>query len=83
VAFFGSAVSAARIDAFLGVMIVTVSFVYKFRQEEALLTGEFGEEYANFIRCVPALIPLWWTRHQANQSIQSEADQRAALRNDM
>jgi protein-S-isoprenylcysteine O-methyltransferase Ste14 len=69
VAFIGSAVSAARIDAFLGVAIVTVSFVFKFRQEETLLTGEFGEAYANFKRSVPALFPLRWMRHQANQSI--------------
>src|SRR5882757_5946829 len=50
IAFFGSAVSADRIDAFLGVMIVTVSFVYKFRQEESLLIGEFGEAYVHFKR---------------------------------
>jgi protein-S-isoprenylcysteine O-methyltransferase Ste14 len=62
VGFLGSAVSAARIDAFLGVMIVTVSFVYKFRQEETLLTGEFGEAYLNFLRSVPALFPLRWMR---------------------
>jgi protein-S-isoprenylcysteine O-methyltransferase Ste14 len=58
VGFFGSALSAARIDAFLGAAIVTASFVYKYRREEALLTGEFGEEYVDFKRSIPALFPL-------------------------
>jgi len=57
VAFFGSALSAARIDAFVGVAIVTVSFVHKVRQEETLLTGEFGQAYLDFTRNVPALVP--------------------------
>jgi protein-S-isoprenylcysteine O-methyltransferase Ste14 len=61
-AFLGSALSAARIDAFLWVIIITVSFVQKRRQEEALLTGKFGEEYVRFSRSVPALFPLRWLR---------------------
>jgi protein-S-isoprenylcysteine O-methyltransferase Ste14 len=58
VAFFGSAGSAARIDAFLGVVIVTASLIYRLRREEALLTGQFGEEYVQFRRSVPVLFPL-------------------------
>jgi protein-S-isoprenylcysteine O-methyltransferase Ste14 len=30
----------------------------KLRREETLLTREFGEEYARFMREVPALVPF-------------------------
>jgi len=54
---FGTALSAARIDAFIGFAIITVSFLFKLRREEALLTSEFGEEFLRFKKQIPALMP--------------------------
>jgi len=82
VAAFGSALSAARVDALIGVAIITISFLFKLRREETLLTGEFGDEYVRFKREVPALFPLGWLSPGANEPIQSDAFQKAVLRSD-
>ena len=53
---FGSAIASAQIDGYLGFVIATASLIFKLRREEALLTGEFGEEYLQFKREVPAAV---------------------------
>jgi protein-S-isoprenylcysteine O-methyltransferase Ste14 len=54
----GSALIAATGDAFVGLALMTVTLAMKARREEALLTGEFGDEYRQFRREVRALVPL-------------------------
>jgi protein-S-isoprenylcysteine O-methyltransferase Ste14 len=56
-AVLGSALVAATTDAAAGLVIIVAAYVVKLRREEALLTKEFGEEYARFKREVPALVP--------------------------
>ncbi len=58
VAALGSALVAARADAFIGVCFVLIAFLVKIRREEALLVQEFGDQYRVFQREVPALMPL-------------------------
>jgi protein-S-isoprenylcysteine O-methyltransferase Ste14 len=58
VGLLGSAISAARVDAFAGVAILTISFVVKYRREERVMTKEFGETYTRYLRQTPALFPL-------------------------
>ena len=57
-AVLGSAVTAARVDGFIGFALVLISIVIKMRREEALTTREFGDEYRRFKEQVPALLPL-------------------------
>jgi protein-S-isoprenylcysteine O-methyltransferase Ste14 len=52
----GSAIASARIDAWIGAAIAVASLIFKLRREEKLLTGEFGEEYLQFRRDVPAAL---------------------------
>ncbi|HZZ43809.1 MAG TPA: SpoIIE family protein phosphatase, partial [Tepidisphaeraceae bacterium] len=79
---FGTAISAGRVDALVGVAIIAASFVHKLRKEERLLTGEFGEEYVRYRREVPALFPSGWLGAEENRPIESEAFQAAAVRSD-
>jgi protein-S-isoprenylcysteine O-methyltransferase Ste14 len=58
IAAFGSALTASTGDGFAGFAIFVAACVYKSRREEALLTGEFGDEYLQFKREVPAIFPL-------------------------
>lgn len=53
----GSAITAHSIDAFVGFGIMLVAYLAKIRREEALLTQQFGDEYATFKREVKTLIP--------------------------
>lgn len=52
----GSAVALDQIRGYLAVVILTISFIRKYRKEEAWLTEEFGEEYLRYKREVRALI---------------------------
>lgn len=56
VGVIGSAISSAHIDGWIGAAIAIISLVFKLRREEKLLTGEFGDEYLQFKREVPAAI---------------------------
>ena len=59
-ALLGSALSATTAIGFIGFAVGAVSFVFKYKREEEILTKEFGEEYLRFKAEVPALIP--WTK---------------------
>ena len=54
----GAALAAGTGDAIVGFIVIAVGIVLKLRREEALLTGEFGDEYVRFRREVPALVPM-------------------------
>jgi protein-S-isoprenylcysteine O-methyltransferase Ste14 len=56
IGIFGSAIASAQIDGYLGFLIATISLIFKLRREETLLTSEFGDEYQQFKRDVPAAI---------------------------
>jgi protein-S-isoprenylcysteine O-methyltransferase Ste14 len=57
-AALGSAISAATGDAIVGFAIILAAIVFKLRREEALLTGEFGDEYRQYKTAVRALVPF-------------------------
>jgi protein-S-isoprenylcysteine O-methyltransferase Ste14 len=57
-AALGSAVTASLGDAIIGVAMMAWAFVIKLRREETLMIARFGEEYQQFKREVPALMPL-------------------------
>jgi protein-S-isoprenylcysteine O-methyltransferase Ste14 len=69
---FGSALTAARVDAGAGFAIIAISLVFKLRREEALMTREFGDEYLRFKQEVPALFPRISLGSGAEQSIRSD-----------
>jgi len=54
----GSAISAATFDALVGFGVIAAGLLFKIGREEAVLIGEFGEEYRKFKAEVPALVPL-------------------------
>jgi protein-S-isoprenylcysteine O-methyltransferase Ste14 len=54
----GSALTTSTGDGWIGFAIVVAACVVKSLREEALLTGEFGDEYRQFKREVPAIFPL-------------------------
>lgn len=56
VGVIGSAIAAARVDAWIGAAIAIASLIFKLRREEKLLTREFGEKYVEFKRDVPAAV---------------------------
>jgi protein-S-isoprenylcysteine O-methyltransferase Ste14 len=57
-AMLGSAISHGTGDAFLGCVLVMIGFMLKLRREEKLMISQFGDEYRQFKREVPALIPF-------------------------
>lgn len=60
-AVIGSALAAETADGFLGLALFVWACLIKVQREEALLTTEFGAEYAQFRRTVPMLVP--WLFH--------------------
>jgi protein-S-isoprenylcysteine O-methyltransferase Ste14 len=57
-AILGSAITGGTIAAFAGFVLILVAYLIKMRREEALLTREFGDEYLEFRRSVPQLVPF-------------------------
>ncbi len=56
--FVGTAMVSGGLYALLGVVFATVAYWRKIRIEEHYLHQAFGEEYAEYSRITPALIPL-------------------------
>lgn len=57
----GVAGTAIALGTVCGLVILTILFFdysWKIRREQRLLAGEFGEEYADYCRTVPALVPF-------------------------
>lgn|GEM_PF-740453 len=61
--FAGTAMVSGGLYALLGVVFATVAYWRKVRIEEHYLHQAFGEEYAEYSRITPALIPLGLIRH--------------------
>jgi protein-S-isoprenylcysteine O-methyltransferase Ste14 len=57
-AFIGSALAVGEWRGLLAVAIVAASFWRKLKLEEAVMRRQFGETYARYAACVPALIPF-------------------------
>jgi protein-S-isoprenylcysteine O-methyltransferase Ste14 len=57
-AVLGSALAVGTGDALIGFAVVLVAYLIKLRREESVLGREFGEEYAQFRRDVPAIVPF-------------------------
>ena len=57
-AVLGTAITASTGDAFIGFGVILIAFLIKIRREEAVLAGEFGEEYDRFRKEVAALVPM-------------------------
>jgi protein-S-isoprenylcysteine O-methyltransferase Ste14 len=57
-AALGSALVAGSGDAFVGLVLIFIAFVLKIPREEAILKREFGEEFEQFARDIPRLIPF-------------------------
>jgi len=57
-ATLGGVLVADTIDSVIGFALVLLAFLIKIRQEERLLTQEFGDAYVAFKRDVPALAPF-------------------------
>jgi protein-S-isoprenylcysteine O-methyltransferase Ste14 len=56
-AVLGTALAVRTGDAMIGFVIMLVAYLIKIRREESLLTREFGDEYVQFRREVPMLVP--------------------------
>jgi serine phosphatase RsbU (regulator of sigma subunit)/protein-S-isoprenylcysteine O-methyltransferase Ste14 len=90
VAAIGSVLGSTTGDAVLGFPFVLLGLLPKARNEEKILTGEFGEEYQRYKREVPALIPYKaaWNlltsifRRDSGGAIPSPAFGTAALRSE-
>lgn len=54
----GTAIAAARLSAWLGLVLLFAGFWLKLRQEETLLTRHFPDEYPAYRARVKALIPF-------------------------
>ena len=57
-AALGSAMVAGTGDAFIGVVLVLIAFLLKIPREEKILRREFADEFEQFRRTVPRLIPF-------------------------
>jgi protein-S-isoprenylcysteine O-methyltransferase Ste14 len=61
IAILGSAIAEAEWRGFVGVALITLSFLRKIVIEERFLTAQFGAAYTRYRAEVPAVIPrrLW------------------------
>ena len=58
-ASLGSAIASGTADAFLGFVIIVVTYVVKKQREEVILLRAFGAEYEAFQKRTPSLIPFY------------------------
>jgi len=61
-AVLATAIAAATYDALLGALLILTAYALKIRREEKVLLNAFGDEYVQFKRETPALIPVPWRR---------------------
>jgi len=54
----GVAITVGRVRGLVALIVVVAAYLVKMRREEAALSTQFGEEYEQFRREVPALIPF-------------------------
>jgi len=57
VAVASTAVLVGQLQSFIGFVLILNGFIVKYRQEEQLLIGHFGDAYVQYRAEVPALIP--------------------------
>jgi protein-S-isoprenylcysteine O-methyltransferase Ste14 len=58
-ALFGTALETGAWRGLIGFALIVVAIVYKYRTEEAFLSGKFGDDYVRYRAEVPALVPGW------------------------
>lgn len=56
-AAFGTAMAAARKEAFVGVLIMVIAYIVKLKREERMMLKEFGRDYADYMTRTRALFP--------------------------
>lgn len=54
----GTAIALGKVSGLAALAIVFAVYSWKIRREQRLLATEFGEEYAEYCRNVPALLPF-------------------------
>lgn len=64
-AVLGTAIASGTLRAALGVVIITASFLYKLRLEEAFMRETFPDQYPDYAATVPRLIPFTKPRQSA------------------
>ena len=64
-AFAGTAIACGDAAAFIGAVLVLLSFLYKLRIEEGFMRARFPGQYANYAATVPALVPFTGARRSA------------------
>ncbi|HVM91150.1 MAG TPA: isoprenylcysteine carboxylmethyltransferase family protein [Verrucomicrobiae bacterium] len=55
--FLGSALVVGTIGGFLGLLVIMIGFIYKYKAEERLMLTHFPEQYPGYKAKVKALIP--------------------------
>jgi len=58
--FLGTALSLGTLGAFIGFLIILVGVLFKLKEEEALMTEHFAEEYIPYKKRTKTLIPFLW-----------------------
>ena len=59
-AFLGTSLALGTVRAILVVVPLVLVLRFKMRNEEEFMSGEFGEEYAEYRRRVKGLVPFVW-----------------------
>jgi protein-S-isoprenylcysteine O-methyltransferase Ste14 len=57
VAVTTTAMLVGRVQSLVGLALILAGFIVKYRLEEQLLIGHFGDSYVQYRAEVPALIP--------------------------
>ncbi|MBI1214670.1 MAG: isoprenylcysteine carboxylmethyltransferase family protein [Alphaproteobacteria bacterium] len=57
-AALGTAMAAARREAFVAVVLLVAGYIVKLKREEKLMLGEFGTAYADYMKRTKALYPF-------------------------
>jgi protein-S-isoprenylcysteine O-methyltransferase len=56
--YLGTALAIGAVGGLIGLPILFLSFWIKFRQEEAVMTAHFGNQYVDYKKRVRAIIPF-------------------------